>query len=159
MTLASLSALVAKGSNNESKHKDKKKKEECTYCSIPGHKEEDCRKKKRAEEEATKNSTATDNLTAKAVHSTNYRFHSESLLQLFVASTPGTETPTSSNWIVDSGAMANMTCQQEILTSYCTFTQPERVTIGYGRPIDAIRIGCVTLQVHVGNGNYKHTIL
>jgi hypothetical protein len=115
LTSNSQSALVARGSNNESKHKDKKKKEKCTYCSYSGHKEEDCRKKKKDADEDAKSSA--DSTNGKPHHSAKVaRFthnRSESPIQLFLACRAarehGKEVPTSSNWIIDSGASANMT--------------------------------------------------
>jgi len=91
------------------------------------------------------------------------RNRSESQIRLFLACRAarkhGKEVPTSSNWILDSGASANMTCRREILTSYRPLTPPKRIVIGDGRSIDAIGIGRATLEVHVSNGNYRHTIL
>jgi hypothetical protein len=166
LTSNSQSALVARGPNNGSKHKDKKKKkkERCTYCSFPGHKEEDCRKKKKDTEEDAKSSAESTNdkphHSAKVARSTR---NSETPIQLFLACHAAhecrKEVPTSSNWIVDSGASVNMTCQREILTLYCPLTPPKRIVIGDGRSLNAIGIGRTKLQVHVGNGNYRYIIL
>jgi hypothetical protein len=149
LTLNSQSALVARGSNNESKHKDKKKKKErCTYCSFPGHKEEDCRKKKKDTEEDAKSSAELTNNkphhSAKVVRSTRY---SETPIQLFLACHAAhereKEVPASSNWIIDSGASAHMTCRREILTSYCPLTPPKWIVIG---DISKTRVLCTTLD-------------
>jgi len=94
-------------------------------------------------------------LSAKVVHMSSDQ---ESPLQLFVAreTQKGVHT---SNWIVDSGASANMTCQRETFISFRTLSPPERVIIGDGRSIDAVGIGRIKLKVHTGNSEYKDTIL
>lgn len=156
------SVLFAKGPNQKtkSKQKDKKKKEKCTYCSIPGHEEKDCRKKKKAVEEATKSSGTTDkpkdkpDLSAKVAR---VSLDNTSPIQLFMVHEPGSQS--ASNWIVDSGASANMTCQCNIYVSYRTLNPPECVIIGDGQSIDAIGIGHMQIEVHIGDGNYRCTIL
>jgi len=163
------SALVAKGpnksKNKDSKSKDPKSKKtnqkKCSYCKRTGHDKKECWKRKA--EEADKSKAAGEkekpkektDLSAKVAHMSSDQ---ESPLQLFVVweTQKGVHA---SNWIVDLGASANMTCQRETFITFCPLSPPERVIIGDGRSIDAVGIGRIKLKVHVGNSEYKDTIL
>ena len=129
------SALVAKGpnksKNKDSKSKDPKSKKtnqkKCSYCKRTGHDEKECWKRKA--EEADKSKAAGEkekpkektDLSAKVAHMSSDQ---ESPLQLFVAreTQKGVHT---SNWIVDSGASANMTCQRETFITFRPLSPPE----------------------------------
>lgn len=159
------SALVAKGPapKGKSKRRDKKKSDKkCTYCSMSGHEEKECRKKKAAEEAAkASGSTEKDKtkdkpeLSAKVAHLPS---HYNTPLQLFVAR-ERSKCATRFDWVVDSGASANMTCQREVFINYRTLTPPEQVVIGDGRSISAVGIGRVEIDVHTGGDEYIRTIL
>lgn len=146
-------ALAAKtGEKGKGKAVDKKKKGKCHYCKIPGHFKRDCRKKK-ADEGAKNTQTGEkdkdkekpkdkNELSAKLVQvtSTDVTEH----LELFMAHTGG--KPSMHEWVVDSGASANMSCQRNWFTSFTPLVPPQPVIIGDGRSIQAIGKGRIELS-------------
>ena len=50
-------------------------------------------------------------------------------------------------WLVDSGASSHMTCRRELLTDYKEFENPEKVSLGDGRFVDAVGVGNVHLKM------------
>jgi len=163
----SQSALITKGpaQKNKLQRKDKKKsREKCTYFQIPGHAEKDCRKKKAAEEAAKsgkqnekdkEKAKEKPDLSVKVAHATS---SDDTTLQLFVAHEHLTSAA-QYDWIVDSGASANMTWQCEIFIRYRTLTPPKQVIIGDRCTINVIGVGRVEINVHTGENGHMHTIL
>ncbi len=52
--------------------------------------------------------------------------------------------------LIDSGTLSHMTNQEEILSSYQKFEQPEKVGLGDGRTVDALGIGKVHVYMRYG---------
>jgi hypothetical protein len=81
-------------------------------------------------------------------------------IQLFIAREPKLRIERSpGDWIIDSGASVNMTCRREWFRTFRTLTPARPVEIGDGRCISATGIGNIELDVEVGNGKTRRTLL
>jgi hypothetical protein len=149
-------ALVAKTSDKlrESSKTDKKKKPgNCNYCKKPGHWERDCRKKKAEKaKDAEKDSEKDKSKTELSANIAAVVEDDEPVLQLFMAHEPKF-TPNLVEWIVDSGASANMSCHQEWFKFFHALVPAESVRIGDRHTIEAHGIGRMELEVKVGGGD------
>jgi hypothetical protein len=57
-----------------------------------------------------------------------------------------------SNWIIDSGASAHMSCRRHFFATYEEINPPRRVWMGNNQYIEAIGIGTIRAVLDVGNG-------
>ena len=161
-------ALAAKTTQpkGKSKMKDgkKKKQKKCNYapCKKSGHTKDECWKKKA--DEATKGTESGNKERPKekeraelAAQFTQVDLN-DSPLHLFVAKRSKASLSTC-KWIIDLGASAHMSCQWNWFKTYHPLSPPQRVVIGNGNNILAIGIGCIGLNLDVGNGQMKYTVL
>ena len=135
--------------------KKDKSKERCNYCQKKGHYGRECRKKKADEElkGGTSNKPAMQsepppNEKDKQKEHSARLAHTEvpSPLELFMARA-GQPQDNTNQWIIDSGASATMSCRRDWFASYSKLNPPQHVTIGGGRTIDAIGIGCAAVDL------------
>ena len=55
------------------------------------------------------------------------------------------DIPQMGKWLVDSGASSHMTWEKELLSDYREFEKPEKVVLGDGRTVEAVRVGNVNV--------------
>ena len=124
--------------------------------------EDECWKKKA--DEATKGMESSNKEKPKEKEKTELaaRFtqvdSNDSPLCLFIAKRSKASLSTH-EWIIDSGASAHMSCQQNWFKTYHPLSPPQHVVIGNGKAIFTIGIGRIGLNLDVGNGQMKYTVL
>lgn len=69
------------------------------------------------------------------------------------------ELPQNEVWLVDSGASSHMTRNKELLTDYQGFKMPEKVGLGDGRTVDALRMRNVHLKMLFEGNQPKKSIM
>ena len=82
----------------------------------------------------------------------------EEPLQLFMVQGPGNKL-NPAEWIVDSGASASMSCRREWFKTFCALVPTKHIIIGDGWSIEATGIGSIELEVEVGVGQTRRTVL
>lgn len=50
-------------------------------------------------------------------------------------------------WLIDSGASKHMTWNKEALQNYQEFSEPQTVKLGYGRVVEALGLGNITMKM------------
>ena len=159
MKATSQSKEKGKGKN---KKKSQKKKGTCSYCSKSGHTEDMCYKKKcdeaakdGAEKPKEKPKEEKTELVARVAQMDGITPPS---LRLFMARKE-TRKATVLDWIIDLGASAHMSSQHKWFTTYRPLVPPESVTIGNGESIPAIGIGCVSINLKLGDNRTVTTVI
>lgn len=170
-------AYAAKLSGNAPPPKSKGKKSKkaaatsgptCTYCKKPNHTEDVCRKKKRDQEvkvaekakgkDENKDEKGQSDLTAKVAHVRPSSPVNETI-QLFVAETLAQRSTSLNKWLVDSGASNTMSSRRDWFINYQQLASPVRVWLGDERYIHAVGIGQIQLDMDVGNGKTRTSML
>ena len=135
-------ALLSKDGSKKGKKKTKKTKKndnadiKCSYCHKKGHKESECRKKKRDIDNAKDKPKAST-----AVASTSTPHESGSVL---VATTESALTTTVGTWVVDSGATKHMT-SQKVWLSALTPSHGHIVSMGDNHAVPVAGSGRISL--------------
>ena len=80
------------------------------------------------------------------------------MIDAFAASVNHSQAET---WLVDSGASSHMTWDKELrmLKNYHEFETPEKVGLGDGRTLDALRVGDVHLKMLFKVGQPKKSVM
>ena len=153
-------------SKEKSATKDKKGRKKCEHCgNLHGGK---CWKKaaenakntgsrsSSTEKDKGKKSKEKTDLTARVA---NISLPDMTSLQLFIAHQPLASSRSPFNWIVDSGTSTNMTCECSWFMTFHPLVPPQPMTVGDGRSISATGIGRICLDVNIGDGETRETIL
>ena len=166
-------ALAARLSGNapptKSKGKPKSKKSgpTCTYCKKPNHVEDVCQKKRDQEMKSGDKTRGKDEkqdekgqteLVVKVAHVRPASPASETI-QLFVAETLAQRNAGLNNWLVDSGASSTMSSRRDWFINYQKLSSPVRVWLGDERYILAVGIGQIQLDMDIGNGKLRTSML
>ena len=101
-----------------------------------GHFQCNCPRPKRKEEKLTKHNAKPAKESATVDSDTDESY--------FTASS--NQSP-SEQWLIDSGATSHMTYSRELLHRYCKFNEPQMVSLGDGRTVEAIGAGDIELNM------------
>ena len=107
----------------------------CNYCGIYGHKEVECRKKKREQEQYRGRPRGRGQFRGHSRNQANYvqnDTQQEDHRQLFTASVLSSfaESNASEQWLMDTGATHHMTPNRQWFRNYDAFTTPIKIEMG-----------------------------
>jgi hypothetical protein len=132
------------------KHKPKKHVT-CNYCKKPGHIAKDCYKQKQQHHKAH---------DAKQANETSTNTNSSNNFNAFIT---GNNTSSRNSmdmpWIIDFGASRHMTPQKHLFIEFTEFSDPEKVGLGDGHPLDAIGVGNVKIVTQLNRKVKRISIL
>jgi hypothetical protein len=160
-TMTSANALAAQTSNRSSRGRYRGRRRgtrgnanrgpsdrsvTCWYCTCPGHKQEECRTKKSAEEARKtrlKNRKVSDSTPSE---STNAAFASVHALTVTTTiKIPHEKTGT--DWIIDSGASHHLCCDKRQFSTLKHLQKPIQVHLGDNSVILATAIGTIIVAL------------
>ena len=130
------SALVG-AQTQKKKYKPKKKPRSCYGCGVVGHFIAECPNKK-SDGSGPKH---------KAKNAVQKQSDSDDDLSAFMAADDKSSQSLMEGWVIDSGASRHMTRQKELLHDYTEFKEPELVSLGDGRTVNAEGVGTVKLSM------------
>ena len=84
--------------------------------------------------------------------------HSQHLTE-YQRTFPASDRVPEENWLVDSGASSHMTPNRRHFLEYRSFSTPEKIGLGDGRVLEAVRVGSIRMNMLFKVSNSKKAVM